>query len=671
YLKLCHRYKDLAKYPGPKVVLASNVSLETGFSREFLFEISKSDINALILTDRGPPNSLARKLYHEWDRKSQTSQGVVKPAAALDLTINLMINKKVPLEGAELLEYKAEQRKKQEREAAQAALIAKSLSIIEEDETDDEESEAGDTDMEELLAKQFDLYVRDATKYGGFFKQTQSYLMYPFVEKRKRYDDYEEQLLENLSYLNILEQELHRKSKEIENEERILKEREQELENRKQRLKSISSKSSSDSDLSKNTKNTSATNTILDNDSNDEIPLKDVEQHSLYNESSLYPDTAVQSILSQGLSSISSHHLQSSVDSASNSSTINDEIIRQQQQNQQHLLQRQILDLPDNSRFLSPNPSEDAWSEIGSIISEDVGSEMSSAVDIDMEEKNNKIVQENYNSIKLPLLLNVYQGLLSCSAPIFTLVEAIATSMLILEIRRYVKETLEDEDLIHNKIYFLIISIITNIISIYFLYYIYDGSGMDILSATLIGSVLTLAITISIVCLIFNKGSIVDISLLFAYTIYCIYMLSLNWKDDGTKLKGGYRTDSTMPIFEDLKPLPLLIYLDFDLMDFINLFYNLNFHILLKKFSELIFNFKYVSVIEKAFSLNMFVSLIYRTVIISKLLYSVQMQEKNDEFDIEEEHLGKRLYEIITSLSTSIIIAVYTHLLLCHYGYLE
>ncbi|CAJ0911722.1 2211_t:CDS:2 [Entrophospora sp. SA101] len=208
-----------------------------------------------------------------------------------------------------------------------------------------------------------------------------------FISFNKNYNDI---ILTDRGPPNSLARKLYhewdRKSKEIENEERILKEREQELENRKQRLKSISSKSSSDSDLSKNTKNTSATNTILDNDSNDEIPLKDVEQHSLYNESSLYPDTAVQSILSQGLSSISSHHLQSSVDSASNSSTINDEIIRQQQQNQQHLLQRQILDLPDNSRFLSPNPSEDAWSEIGSIISEDVGSEMSSAVDIDMEE---------------------------------------------------------------------------------------------------------------------------------------------------------------------------------------------------------------------------------------------------------------------------------------------
>ncbi|CAJ0764090.1 1247_t:CDS:2, partial [Entrophospora sp. SA101] len=85
-----------------------------------------------------------------------------------------------------------EQCKKQERDAAQAALIAKSLSIIEEDETDDEESEAGDAVMEELLAKQFGLYVHDVIKYGGFFKQMQSYLMYPYIEKRKIYDGYGE-----------------------------------------------------------------------------------------------------------------------------------------------------------------------------------------------------------------------------------------------------------------------------------------------------------------------------------------------------------------------------------------------------------------------------------------------------------------------------------------------
>nr|CAG8477064.1 14073_t:CDS:2 [Entrophospora candida]CAG8589995.1 565_t:CDS:2 [Entrophospora candida] len=150
----------------------------------------------------------------------------------------------------------------------------------------------------------------------------------------------EEQLLEKLSYLNVLEQELHSRAKEIENEERILREREQELENRKQHLQSISSKSSSDSDLTNtphttNTQtNTSATNTVLDNNSSDEISLKDVvEQHSLNNENNIYPDTAAQAILSQDLSII-----------------------------------------------------KDAWSEIESINSEDIGSEMSSAVDIDIEE---------------------------------------------------------------------------------------------------------------------------------------------------------------------------------------------------------------------------------------------------------------------------------------------
>ncbi|CAI2180410.1 19114_t:CDS:2 [Funneliformis geosporum] len=181
YLRLCTRYKELSKYPGPKVVIASNVSLETGYARDLFLEWGTSPDNAVILTDRGPPYSLARKLYYEWEKRSDEDTNNSGP-----------IRKKVPLEGQELIDYISEQRKKQEREAAQAALIAKSRSIIEEDETDGSESELGDNDIEELLSTQFDLYVRDATKLGGFFKQTQSYLMFPYIEKRKRYDEYGE-----------------------------------------------------------------------------------------------------------------------------------------------------------------------------------------------------------------------------------------------------------------------------------------------------------------------------------------------------------------------------------------------------------------------------------------------------------------------------------------------
>lgn len=74
------------------MVLASNVSLETGYARELLLEWGASESNTLILTDRGPPNSLARKLYYEWDRTCQPDNDPVKPAVKLDLTMNLLVS---------------------------------------------------------------------------------------------------------------------------------------------------------------------------------------------------------------------------------------------------------------------------------------------------------------------------------------------------------------------------------------------------------------------------------------------------------------------------------------------------------------------------------------------------------------------------------------------------
>jgi len=52
-------------------------------------------------------------------------------------------------------------------------------------------------------------------------------------------------------------------------------------------------------------------------------------------------------------------------------------------------------------------------------------------------------------------------------------------------------------------------------------------------------------------------------------------MISLNWSVE-TKSKEGYQstsTDSTTSVPENPKPLPFLIYLNFDLKEFINIFY--------------------------------------------------------------------------------------------------
>ncbi|KAG1068246.1 hypothetical protein G6F60_006073 [Rhizopus arrhizus] len=205
YVRLCHKIEDLDNYPGPKVVMASHHSLETGFARElFLRWMSNDSQNTLILTDRSAPGTLARRLYDDWEQQtnktattttvvnSNRTKVLVKPAIAYENTIDLRVYKRVPLEGAELQEYEAAQRAKAEKEAAQAAILARSKIIMEEDESDVSDMDEGDEDVEGLLTRQFDLYVRDAGKSGGFFKHAHSYRMFPYLEKRKKMDDYGE-----------------------------------------------------------------------------------------------------------------------------------------------------------------------------------------------------------------------------------------------------------------------------------------------------------------------------------------------------------------------------------------------------------------------------------------------------------------------------------------------
>ncbi|CAO3643873.1 unnamed protein product [Mucor hiemalis] len=207
YLRLCHRIEDLDNYPGPKVVIASNNSLETGFARELFLRwmtLNMDQKNTLILTDRSEHGSLARKLYNDWETQTNTiemdaivqnsnrSKIPIKPAIEYETTLDLKVYKRVPLEGAELQEFEAARRAKAERDAAQEALIARSKLIVEDDESDSSDIDDNDENMEDLLTKQFDLYVRDVGKSGGFFKQAQSYRMFPYLEKRKKIDDYGE-----------------------------------------------------------------------------------------------------------------------------------------------------------------------------------------------------------------------------------------------------------------------------------------------------------------------------------------------------------------------------------------------------------------------------------------------------------------------------------------------
>ncbi|KAI1316869.1 cleavage and polyadenylation specificity factor subunit 2 [Mortierella claussenii] len=225
YLRLCQRLSDLEKYPGPKVVLASNLSMETGFAREVFLKMDQwcqNPRNTLILTERALPGELARYLYDEWKQGvGELQSKEVGSEVQLDNVLRLKVDRKVPLEGQELADFLAAQEARLERERADAALLERNRRTLleEENDSDDEDDETGSLDGgdlgpvrhgghhghghghaaegDTLLSKtgSHDVYMKDATKLGGFFKQTQSYRMFPYVERRKKIDDYGESIV--------------------------------------------------------------------------------------------------------------------------------------------------------------------------------------------------------------------------------------------------------------------------------------------------------------------------------------------------------------------------------------------------------------------------------------------------------------------------------------------
>ena len=89
YLRLCHTKADLQRLPrGPKVVLASLGSMQSGAAKELLVDYAMSPKNLIIFTERPVHGSLAHQL------QTQASDN-----------IRIQLSKRVPLEGLELAQH--------------------------------------------------------------------------------------------------------------------------------------------------------------------------------------------------------------------------------------------------------------------------------------------------------------------------------------------------------------------------------------------------------------------------------------------------------------------------------------------------------------------------------------------------------------------------------------
>ncbi|EMD40890.1 hypothetical protein CERSUDRAFT_111471 [Gelatoporia subvermispora B] len=240
----------------PKLILAVPATLSHGPSRALFTQFAEMPDNVVLLTGRSEEGTLGRILFDRWNAaqrdEAKWDRGKIGSNVMMDGTLRLKMNSKVPLQGAELEVYLAKERAAKEKEAAQKAAQARTQQrMLEADEGADDESDTdSDSDEEnevELALEDemdtaedgadaqtpapprkrrgtksggvdpadwalgldaddnqaravlsFDIYLKgNVAKTTSFFKsegQAQRYRMFPYMEKKRRVDEYGEVL---------------------------------------------------------------------------------------------------------------------------------------------------------------------------------------------------------------------------------------------------------------------------------------------------------------------------------------------------------------------------------------------------------------------------------------------------------------------------------------------
>lgn len=165
HVQLCHSAGDVTRTPGPKVVLASFPDLEAGFARDLFLQWAPHSHNSIVLTARTSPGTLARDLIDNGG----------------DRVIEMVVRRRVKLEGAELEEFLQQQRMNVTN------TVREEVAGISSDSDSEDELEMC------VVTGRHDIPVRLETRLGGCFKSNKRHhAIYPFHEERTRADDYGE-----------------------------------------------------------------------------------------------------------------------------------------------------------------------------------------------------------------------------------------------------------------------------------------------------------------------------------------------------------------------------------------------------------------------------------------------------------------------------------------------
>ncbi|ORX40182.1 putative cleavage and polyadenylation specificity factor subunit [Kockovaella imperatae] len=194
----------------PKVVLAIPPTLSHGPSRWLFTAMAGTEGNVVLLTSRGEENTLARDIYNIWaagqDATALWGRGRVGHLQDLIGNMQLEMDTKVPLSGAELEAHLEAEREQKEKEAAHQAALARSRRMLEADDLDTDSESGSDDDefggtegmlitrpteaeTEDKMQMSFDIFVKGQQMRVGRGNQAGEmtrFRMFPHLEKKGR-----------------------------------------------------------------------------------------------------------------------------------------------------------------------------------------------------------------------------------------------------------------------------------------------------------------------------------------------------------------------------------------------------------------------------------------------------------------------------------------------------
>ncbi|KAN0126510.1 Beta-lactamase-like protein [Russula decolorans] len=237
------RFKHLEFFPNPemlletysskdpKLILAIPASFSHGPSRSLFADFAAVPDNVILLTGRGEQGTLGRILFERWNKSQRAEdkwdKGKLGSSVMLDGSLDLRLNSKVPLAGVELEIFQQKQRLMREKAAVAQAALVRNQQLLEADEgadSSDSDSDAADEeDVERALGLDadatrgdgadwgrgmdaedsgrqmlsFDIYLKgNVSRAVSFFKsagkENQRFRMFPYVEKKRKVDEYGE-----------------------------------------------------------------------------------------------------------------------------------------------------------------------------------------------------------------------------------------------------------------------------------------------------------------------------------------------------------------------------------------------------------------------------------------------------------------------------------------------